>query len=71
MNINIPEYFKLYNAIQRYPGDGWKITPVYAGLKKSFGGPADCIGCKACEASCPQRLPITELLEKVKATFEK
>lgn len=71
MQINIPEYFKLYNAIQRYPSDGWKITPAYAGLKKLGGGPADCIGCKACESYCPQRLPITELLEKVKATFEK
>ena len=33
-------------------------------------GPTRCIGCGKCEHSCPQHLPIRELLKEVAKTFE-
>jgi len=68
--INIPGYFKLYNEYKRNPGDGWKITPVYRNMAALGGQPSDCIRCRKCERSCPQKLPITEFLSEVKATFD-
>ena len=68
--IHIPEYFRLYNEYKQNPGDGWKIAPVYQNMTASGGGPADCIGCKKCEGSCPQTLPITKFLSDVREAFE-
>lgn len=69
--IVIPDYFKLYNALQRSPGDGWKIRPAFEGLKRQAGAPADCIGCGACQRSCPQHLPIIDLLAQAGAALGK
>ena len=30
-----------------------------------------CVGCGACEAQCPQSLPIIELLSKIDAEYRK
>lgn len=68
--ICIPKYFRLYNEISRNPKEGWKIRPVFKSLAQTNGVPSDCIGCKQCENSCPQKLPITETLKKVAAVFE-
>ena len=68
--IHIPEYFRLYNEYKQNPGDGWKIAPVYQNMTASGGGPADCIGCKKCEGSCPQTLPITKFLSDVREAFD-
>ncbi|MCF0151605.1 MAG: aldo/keto reductase [Firmicutes bacterium] len=62
--IAIPRYFALYNDIMRTPAEGWKIRPVFDRLIKEHGAPADCIRCRACERSCPQKLPITDHLAR-------
>lgn len=70
MNINIPEYFKLYNAIKRYPGDGWKIKPAFNDMTTRYGAPSQCIKCRMCERNCPQQLHITDLLQQVAEEFK-
>ncbi len=70
MNIPIPDYFSIYNSYVRHPGDGWKMSPVYANTAKNRGKASDCIGCKACERNCPQRIQITQWLPKIAKAFE-
>ena len=69
-HIVIPGCFKLYNEYRRAPDDDWKITPAYRQLTLSSGKVSDCIACGACARSCPQKLPIPDLLRDVKAAFE-
>ncbi|MBQ8605038.1 MAG: aldo/keto reductase [Oscillospiraceae bacterium] len=69
-NIAIPEYFKLYNEFMRNPADDWKITPVYDALTLKYGKASDCINCRRCENNCPQKLPITQHLVRVKENLE-
>ena len=66
--INIPRYFELVNEAERYGVGLYKWH--YNETMKNGGKPADCIGCKACEKHCPQKLKITELLKTVQKTFE-
>ena len=58
MQINIPEYLKVYNA--------WKIDghEALAGMSRvvSDGTPSVCIQCGACQAVCPQAIAIPDLL---------
>ena len=61
--ISIPDCFKLYNEICRYPKDGWKIRPNYAQLTKQGGKASDCIACHSCERHCPQHLPISDTMK--------
>jgi len=72
MNINIPQYFSLYNAeMQEAAEKGW--TPqaeYYENLTKTYGKASDCIGCGQCESICPQHLPIIENLKLVAGQFE-
>lgn len=72
-NIAIPEYFSLYNEEKRSnPGGGFSVQQSYfANYATLRGKPLDCIECGACEAACPQKLPIVELLKKVSGLFEK
>ncbi|MBE6031369.1 MAG: aldo/keto reductase [Firmicutes bacterium] len=70
MGIVIPDYFALYNEHKRYPDDDWKLKPVYNSLKAKHGIPADCIGCKKCEGSCPQKIKITDFLPKIADEFK-
>lgn len=68
--IVIPDYFKMYNEIKRFPKEDWKIIPSYKVLSSSYSNPDDCINCKNCEKHCPQSLPITSLLKDVKERFQ-
>ena len=61
--ISIPDVFKMYNEICRYPGEDWKIRPSYLQLTKNSGTASSCIGCKSCESHCPQHLSISETLK--------
>ncbi|MBQ7767466.1 MAG: aldo/keto reductase [Oscillospiraceae bacterium] len=66
--IPIPRYFKLYNEVSRYPGDGWKIKISY---RQVSGGKASaCIGCHSCEKHCPQNLEISNLMKTIAQRFE-
>ena len=75
MNIAIPKYFALYNEDKREvlsPSREWTAQiDYYENLLASFGAVGDCIGCGACEAACPQHLPIIEHLKQVKNHFGK
>lgn len=71
-NIAIPRYFSLYNAeLQEAATKTWTPQPsYYEHLTETFGKASDCIRCGACEAMCPQHLPIRKYLEDVAARFE-
>jgi len=69
--ILIPDYFKLYNEISRYPAEGWKIKPTFEQTARGHGRPSDCITCRACERHCPQHLPISDYMKDVAGTFDK
>lgn len=68
-NILIPNLFSCYNAKMQF--NNWNSRMYYEIHTKNNGKASDCIGCKKCEKSCPQHLPITEYLKKVAAVFEK
>lgn len=67
--IAIPQYFALYNAYAREPGEGWKMEHIYQKHSATYGKASDCVACGSCEAHCPQKLPIIETLQKVAAAF--
>ncbi len=68
--ISIPDLFACMNAKQIY--HDWNADYYYGEVYTKNGGKAsDCIGCGKCEHSCPQHLPIRELLVSVAKEFEK
>lgn len=68
--IAIPRYFAMYNEYCRYPKEDWKLEPLYQEISLTRGKASECVGCGACEGSCPQKLPIMETLKKVAEAFE-
>jgi len=68
-HILIPDLFSCMNAKQLYRdwNSDYYYNEVYT---KNHGKASDCIGCGKCEKSCPQHLPIRELLKDVAKTFE-
>lgn len=71
-HIAIPEYFALYNADKMEMNQGSNTQEIYYEHYTLANGKAsDCIGCRKCENSCPQHLPIVEYLKQVAACFEK
>ena len=72
MNIAIPEYFRLFNDINRFGIP--KSVPLknsYKDISSTHGKASDCIKCGMCESLCPQKIQITKLLERVSETFDK
>ncbi|MBR3894605.1 MAG: aldo/keto reductase [Clostridia bacterium] len=69
--IAIPDLFTLYNAaMQDREGDHTEQRAAYAELTQRGGKASDCIGCRACVKSCPQRIRIVEALKTVAKTLE-
>jgi len=69
--IAIPEYFALYNNMKQSANKGFAVQTVYYdNLAQTHGRASECIACRKCEKSCPQHLPIVELLRKVAEAFE-
>lgn len=68
-NIPIPTIFKIVNNSRRYTtyGAKWWYGFQTGGTR---GKASDCIGCGQCEAICPQKLPIIELLKNAAEEFE-
>lgn len=68
--ISIPDLFACMNAKGIY--HDWNADYYYDEVYTKHGGKAsDCIACGKCERSCPQHLPIRQLLRDVAAEFEK
>ncbi len=62
--------FRLWNESSLYgtdPKSGWD----YKRLVDNNATPANCIECGACEAACPQYLPIIESLKDAWAFIDK
>ncbi len=69
--IAIPDVFSIYNtAMQDREGDHAAQRAAYTDLTQSGGKASDCIRCRACEKSCPQRIRIVEALKTVKKVLE-
>ncbi len=69
LELNIPWLIELYNE-HIYSGGGF-IAPMALGAIPKEKLPSACLGCKACEAVCPQTIKISEMMtdfaEKIKA----
>lgn len=68
-NIPIPDLFDCMNKKKVYCNAG--SDELYKLRVENKGKASDCIKCGKCEKSCPQHLPIRELLENVTREFEK
>lgn len=69
--IPIPQYFALYNSIERTTGSFSSQNVYYNNLLQAGNPPASaCIKCGKCEQTCPQHLPIRKFLEQVAEKFE-
>lgn len=58
--LNIPWLIDLYNE-HTFTGGGF-IAPMAISSLEEEKKPAACIGCKACEAVCPQKIKISEMM---------
>ncbi len=67
--LDIPWMIELYNE-HVYSGGGF-IAPMALGALPEEKQPSACIGCRSCEAVCPQNIKISEMMatfaEKMKA----
>ena len=69
VGVKIPDIIACLNAAK--VSTAWNARHAY-GLYTAEGGKgSDCLACGACEAVCPQHLPISELMASAAAEFEK
>lgn len=59
--INIPWMIELYNG-RIYSGGEFKTPDVFRAMPKDKL-PEGCLGCRACEAVCPQNIKISEMMK--------
>lgn len=67
--IDIPRVMEYYNEWYLYDGNPKTKSAYYTWLSKGRRA-SDCIKCGACENVCPQKLPVTEVMEKAATIFE-
>lgn len=67
--ISIPDLITALNSNRT--GNGWTSHKFYRTLTASGGKASDCLDCGQCEEACPQHLPIREILQQIRETFEK
>ena len=70
IKIVIPELFRSQNRFLLYGHDERGDNYYNAAVAEEHGKASDCIKCGKCEDSCPQHLPIRELLLQVAETYE-
>ncbi len=58
--LEIPELLELYNEFT-FTGGGF-IAPMRVGQLSAEKKPSACVGCRSCEAVCPQQIKISEAL---------
>ncbi len=66
-NINIPEYFGLFNM---HAVAGNKSNMYYERFSMNHGKASECIKCGLCEKNCPQHIGIREYLDRFAALYE-
>ncbi len=66
--LKIPEIIKLYN--QGVSADGGFAVPEEISSLEDGKTPSACIGCKACEAVCPQNIRISEMMSDFSAKIK-
>ncbi len=64
--IQIASLFSAYNEAYMF-GRRDRLAERYERLKQNLGDPSSCVECGACEAACPQSLPIRESLKAIHA----
>ncbi len=69
MNIPIPDIFAAKNHKTKL--NLWRADYSYKKCTENGGKANECIKCGACEAACPQKLPIRDLLNGISAEFDK
>lgn len=62
MELDIPWLIELYNE-HIYSGGGF-IAPMAMDALEENKRPSACIGCRACEAVCPQKIKISEMMSE-------
>ena len=58
--LDIPHIIELYNE-HVYSGGGF-LAPMAIGALPENKKPSVCLGCRACEAVCPQNIKISEMM---------
>ena len=58
--LDIPDLIALYNE-HTFTGGGF-IAPMRIGMLPEEKRPSACIGCRSCEAVCPQQIKISEIM---------
>ena len=67
--IPIPKYFSLYNQYSLF-GEKSNSRGYYQNYGGRYGKAGDCIGCRRCEAICPQHLPVVQHMKEIAEVFE-
>ncbi len=60
MGLDIPKLIEVYNE-HSFTGGGF-IPTMYIGTLPEDKRPSACIGCRSCEAVCPQQIKISEAM---------
>ena len=69
-DVHIPDIFQGYNNAQMFDRPAGFIHRYRQLAEKGFDA-SQCVECGACEAACPQHLPIIQWLKQVRAAYEK
>ncbi len=68
-SIPIPDMFSAMN--HKIKLNNWRAEYTYSKAVENAPRAAECIECGACEAACPQKLPIREHLKKISSIFDR
>lgn len=60
MGLDIPKLLEMYNE-HTFTGGGF-LAPMFVSSLPEDKRPSACIGCRSCEAVCPQQIKISEVL---------
>jgi predicted aldo/keto reductase-like oxidoreductase len=70
MKINIPALMELYNEYLKYKAVANNNVFAFIMATMYGGKPSQCLGCRACEAHCPQHIEISEVLHQMAPLYE-
>ncbi len=69
MELDIPGLIELYNE-HTYSGGGF-LAPMAIGAMPEEKKPSACLGCRSCEAVCPQNIKISEMMADLAQKIKK